>query len=247
MKNLSYFLTILLCAFLLACNQDDNCDGTFTIESVVPSSNLPGSEILIKGEGLSEDTEVRFAGQLAKTSFSEEKGITATVPNNVIGFLDLTVEEGNCLARADFEVLGALPVNWIASPTVIITPILPPNFPPNLNNVWENYFDPDYTLGIFHDDDCEFSNTGIIELSDFSSENHSTNDFLNNNPISGIYNCDDGSILINIDRTKKGGKVETYNGIIILPETVGEDNNTQKLYMLLTDRGSGRQLVIRQQ
>lgn len=240
MKNPNYFLTILLCALLLACNQDDNCDGTFTIESVVPSSNLPGSEILIKGEGLSEDTEVRFAGQLAKTSFSEEKGITATVPKDVIGFLDLTVEEGNCLARADFEVLGALPVNWVASPTVIITPILPPNFPSNITNNWINYFDNDHSLTLSQDGDCFGQEEQEIE---FSTENHTTNPFLNNNPITGKYLCKDRILEINIDRTAKGGKVEMLTGSVIEAETIGEDDSDGRAYMLLTSKITGRQYV----
>lgn len=246
MKNLNHFLTILLCALLLACNQDDNCDGTFTIESVVPNSNLPGSEILIKGEGLSADTEVRFAGQLAKTSFSAEKGITATVPKDVIGFLDLTVEEGNCLARTDFEVLGALPVNWVASPTVIITPILPPNFPSNINNQWFNYFDENHTLSIQPNTSSGCDIQPIVPDEFENKESHTTNPFLDDNPISGYYDCPKGETLLIIDRIKKGGIIDTLDGIIILPETVGEDNNTNSLYMLLISRITGKQLIIRQ-
>ncbi|MBK7872488.1 MAG: IPT/TIG domain-containing protein [Saprospiraceae bacterium] len=247
MKSHHLFLGILCCLILFACNQDNDCDGTFVIEKILPNSNPPGSEVSIQGTGFSAKSTVRFAGQIAKSSFSNEKGLVAVVPNNVTGFVDLTVEEGDCLARADFEVLGTLPVNWVASPTVIIIPTLPSTFPSNLNNVWVNYYDPNYTLGIFHDDDCFFSFTGILDLNEFSTETHTTNDFLNNNPITGIYKCVDGSLEIRIDRTKKGGTIETYDGVIILPETVGESNNTNSLYMLLTSRSTGRQLIIRQQ
>lgn len=242
MKNLNKVLTLLLCIGLLACNQDDDCDGTFTIESVVPQSNQPGSEILIKGEGFSEDTEVRFAGQLAKTSFSAEKGITAVVPNDVIGFLDLTVGEGNCLARKDFEVLGALPVNWVASPTVIITPVLPPTFPSNISNQWINYYDNNHTLTLVQNDDCFGQNEA--ELDSFSSlESHITNSFLNNNPIAGGYQCQERILEISIDRTKKGGIIEMLAGSVIEAETIGEDDSDGRAYMLLTSKITGRQYV----
>jgi len=89
MKNQITYLIFLLLFISSACNKDNDCDGTFVIESIVPNSNPSGTEIQIKGEGFSANTEVRFAGQLAKSDFSNEKGLVATVPNNVIGLVDL--------------------------------------------------------------------------------------------------------------------------------------------------------------
>lgn len=251
MKNLNRFFSFFILSFfilsffitLLACNKDNDCDGTFAIESVLPNSNPPGTEIKIKGTGFSKDTEVRFAGQLAKSDFTNEKGLVATVPSNVIGLVDLTVEEGDCLARADFEVLGALPVNWIASGTVIIIPTLPANFPDNISNQWINYYDKNHIITIVQNEDC--FNQNQVNLDAFSSsESHLSNAYLNQNPITGIYQCkNQRSIIINIDRTKKGGTIDTLEGNIIKAEAIGEDNNNGKRYMLLTSKISGRQYV----
>ncbi|MDX1942790.1 MAG: IPT/TIG domain-containing protein [Saprospiraceae bacterium] len=243
MKSHHLFLGIFCCFILFACNKDNDCDGTFVIESVVPDSNPPGTEIKIKGTGFSKDTEVRFAGQLAKSDFSNEKGLVATIPSNVIGFVDLTVEEGDCLARTDFEVLGALPINWVASPTVIIIPTLPQNFPSNISNVWQNYYDTNHSLTLVQFDDCFGLNEA--ELSPSSCiESHATNPFLNNNPIAGVYQCVDERIIsLEIDRRKKGAGIDILEGSVIEPESIGEDDSDGKGYMLLTSKNTGRQYV----
>ncbi len=241
MKSHHLFLGIFCCFILFACNKDNDCDGTFVIESVVPDSNPPGTEIKIKGTGFSKDTEVRFAGQLAKADFSNEKGLVATIPSNVIGFVDLTVEEGDCLARTDFEVLGALPVNWVASPTVIIIPTLPAIFPDNINNVYKNYYDPNHTFGIFVN--CDGINA-IAKIADFAIENHTINSFLDNNIITGTYNCNEGTLEIMIDRSAKGGGIDTLDGIVISASTLGETPDPDVLYMLFTSRVTGRQIIV---
>lgn len=249
MKNLNRFFSFFVLhsfilsffIILLACNKDNDCDGTFVIESVVPNSNPPGTEIKIKGTGFSKDSEVRFAGQLAKSDFTNEKGLVATIPNNVIGVVDLTIEEGDCLARTDFEVLGALPVNWIASPTVIIIPTLPSTFPNNISNQWQNYYDNDHVLTIVQSPECDdFTEEGIIE---FSSETHKTNKFLNENPITGIYKCSNHVLEIKIDRTTKGGAIEILSGSVVKAETIGEDDSDGKQYMLLSSKITGRQYI----
>lgn len=245
MNKFGKYSLFLLLFLTLACNKDNDCDGTFTIESVLPNSNPAGSEVKISGTGFSKNSEVRFAGQLAKSSFTNENGLVATVPNNVSGLVDLTVEDGGCLARTDFEVLGTLPANWVASPTVIVIPTFPATFPDNISNEWVNYYDKNHVLGIHP------AFTGITcdnqvldpESDDSNKEKHSTNAFLNDNPISGTYDCSDGKIVLMIDRTKKGGIIDVLEGKIILPETLGEDNNSGKKFMLLTSRGTGRQYV----
>lgn len=242
MKNRFTHLLFLLIIISFACNKDNDCDGSVSLDAVVPNSNPPGTEVKIVGDGFSTKPTVRFAGQVAKSDFSVEKGLTAIVPNNVIGLVDLTVEDGECLVRTDFEVLGALPVNWVASPTVIVIPTFPPNFPQSINNVWLNYYDKDHTLNIQPDGfPCDMQ---TIDPGNF--ENHKTNPFLNNNPITGSYNCNTGKTVLIIDRTKNGGEIDTLDGIIILPETVGESNSITSLFMLLTSRTTGRQFVIRQ-
>lgn len=243
MKLFSIFLGIIGLSLLFACNQDDDCGGTFAIEKVLPDNNPPGSEVSIVGTGFSNKSVVRFAGQIAKSSFSNEKGLVAVVPNNVTGFLDLTVEEGDCLARTDFEVLGTLPVNWVASPTVIVIPTFPQNFPSNISNQWINYFDNDHILTIVQGDDC--FGVDEVELSSSSCfESHSKNSFLNDNPITGIYQCvGERTVTINIDRRKKGAGIDTLEGSIIEPESVGEDGSDGKGYMLLTSKATGRQYV----
>lgn len=245
MKNWNRLFSFFILSFfiiLVACNKDNDCDDTFVIESVVPNSNPPGTEIKIQGTGFSKDTEVRFAGQLAKSDFTNEKGLVATIPNNVIGVVDLTVEEDDCLARTDFEVLGALPVNWIASPTVIVIPTLPTVFPQSVNNVYKNYFDLNHTLGIFVD--CNNAEDKP-SLANFSNEQHLTNPYLNDNPISGTYDCKNGTFEIRIDRSAKGGDIDTLDGVVISASTLGEKPDPNVIYMLFTSRNTGRQFIVR--
>lgn len=241
MKNQNRLLLALLCITLYSCNKDNDCDGTIAIEAVVPNSNPPGTEIKIKGDGLSVDTEVRFAGQLAKSNFSVEKGLVATVPNNVIGLVDLTVEDGECLVRTEFEVLGALPVNWVATSTVIVIPILPATFPTSINNQWVNYYDKKHRINI---QPVSFPcDTQQLQAGFF--EEHDTNVFLNDNPVSGYYDCPNGKTLLIIDRTSKtGGMIDTLDGTLIAPQSVGEDSKSTKLFMILISRITGRQLII---
>ena len=242
MKNLNKYLLLLLLFAAFSCNKDNDCDGTFAIESVVPNSNPAGTEITIKGTGFSKNTEVRFAGQLAKSDFTNEKGLVATVPNNSSGLVDLTAEEGDCLARAEFEVLGTLPVNWIATSTVIVIPTLPNIFPQSVNNVYKNYFDPNHSFGIFVN--CDGVNEEAT-IADFATENHTTNAFLDNNPIKGTYNCDKGTFEITIDRSAKGGGIDTLDGFVISAATLGEKPNPNVIYMLFTSRVTGRQIIVR--
>lgn len=242
MKNSNKYLLLLLIFAAFSCNKDNDCDGTFSIESVIPNSNPAGTEIKIKGTGFSKNTEVRFAGQLAKSDFTNEKGLVATVPTNISGLVDLTAEEGDCLARAEFEVLGTLPVNWVASPTVIVIPTLPNTFPPSVNNVYKNYFDPNHSFGIFVN--CDGVNEEAT-IADFAIENHTTNSFLDNNPIKGTYNCDKGTFEITIDRSVKGGGIDKLDGVVISAATLGEPENPNVIYMLFTSRITGRQIIVR--
>lgn len=240
MKNWNRFLLFSLSIILFSCNKDNDCDGTIAIESVIPNSNPPGTEVKIKGDGFTEP-EVRFAGQLAKSELSVEKGLVAIVPNNVIGLVDLTVEDGECLVRTDFEVLGALPVNWVASPTLIVIPTLPATFPTSVNNVYKNYFDPNHTLGIFVN--CNGSKNKVA-LENFAEETHLNNSFLNKNPIAGTYNCSNGSFEITIDRSTKGGIIDILDGKVISAVTLGEIPDVNVLYMLFTSRITGRQIIV---
>ncbi len=247
MKNPNRLFSFFLLSFLitlLACNKDNDCDGTIAIEEVIPNSNPPGTEIKIKGDGLSVDTEVRFAGQLAKSNFSVEKGLVATVPNNVIGLVDLTVEDGDCLVRTEFEVLGALPVNWVATSSVIVIPTFtfPGTFPQSINNVYKNYFDLNHALGIFVN--CNGSKNKV-SLEDFAQETHTTNVYLNENPIKGTYDCSNGTFEITIDRSAKGGDIDTLDGVVISATSLGETPNPNVIYMLFTSRSTGRQIIVR--
>lgn len=244
MNKLSKYLLFLLTFLIFSCNKDNDCDGTFTIESVLPNSNPPGAEVRIQGTGFSANPTIRFAGQVAKSSFTAEKGLTAIVPNNVSGLVDLTVEDGDCLARTEFEVLGTLPANWVAAPTLIVIPITPVNFPSSIANQWKNYYDQAHTWLLSTDSGSCDQNFPIVvnqELS-FSVENHPTNKFLQENPITGVYKCSSKTLDIIVDRTKNGGIPERYIGRIIAAETIGESSSDGKTYMLLTSQ-TGRQYI----
>jgi|GEM_PF-1020453 hypothetical protein len=240
-----FFLSFFL--FFIACNKDNDCEGTVALTAILPNSGPPGTEVRVRGDGLTGNPEIRFAGQLAKSERTVEKGLTAIVPNNVTGLVDLTVEDGDCLVRTEFEVLGTLPANWVASPTIIVIPLTPSTFPQSIVNNWKNYYDNDHTI--------QFSNSSSNRCGDFVSgqvvfeenlagslENHLTNKFLKNNPVTGVYRCSGGSLDIIIDRTQNGGIMERLLGRIITASTIGESNNDGKTYMLLTSQ-TGRQYV----
>ncbi|MFN7115574.1 MAG: IPT/TIG domain-containing protein [Saprospiraceae bacterium] len=234
------FLLLLSIIMLISCNQDNDCDGTFSIKSISPNKNLPGKEVKIEGTGFSQNTEVRFAGQLAKSTFTNENFLTAIVPNNVNGFLDLTVENGDCLARTDFEVLGTLPANLaVASPVVIVLPTIPVAFPPNISNQWINYYDNAHKFQLTANSCNGITEQQILEL---TAETHDTNEFLNDNPITGVYRCS-SRVYVEIDRTKKGGSIEKLNGYIINASTIGESNSDGNTYMLFNSLVTGKQYV----
>lgn len=243
MKNRSRLFIFLLLPIWFSCNKDNDCNGTVAITQVLPNSNPPGAEVRIIGDGLTANSTIRFSGQIAKSTFTKEKGLTAIVPNNINGLVDLTVEEGDCLVRTEFEVLGTLPANWIASSTVIVIPTFPPTFPDNISNVWKNYYDNDHTFFFSQFNSCTFS-TAQQNLDVSSEEQHVKNKFLNKNPITGVYKCGTGTLDITIDRTKNGGTIEALRGLVIRPESIGISSSDAggKKFMLFTS-SSSRQYV----
>lgn len=108
-NNLSLLLLLTLLgssAFFLSCNKN-NCEGDKTIENIAPSSNPVGYEVIISIKGFSNAAQVKFGNEAAETRAGEANQIVARVPAGLAGNVQVTVEEGDCVARFDnFKVLA---------------------------------------------------------------------------------------------------------------------------------------------
>lgn len=221
-----------------ACKTDD-CDSPISIDQLSPDRNPPGYEIVIEGNGFSADAVVRFGQVTAQTRDGGELGLVAQVPNGLVGVVELTVEEGDCIARSDFEVWSNFLPGTPASPTLIIIP-QPPNYPlpGSFQNAWQNLVDEEHFIQLNDND-----NDGEGPLDEGSREFHSSNALLDDNPATGSFDPANNRIVITIDRTAKGGIKETYDGQYI-PIPPGAPGGFNEAALLLTSREDGRQLVI---
>lgn len=239
MKNNLSFLFFLAAfggiAFCISCKKN-NCEGDKTIETIAPSSNPPGYEVIIGTKGFSSAAEVRFGNEVADTRTGEANQIIARVPVGLAGNIQVTVEEGDCVARFDnFKVLGALPGDLQPSLPDIVLPSLPSSYPDNFTNAWFNAADPTFTTGIQLFDD----GSGSFNYPDSFEFNFSGNSFFNDNPVSGTVNIATNKIHIEVDRTaKSGGTLEKFDGQFVVPPA-----NAQHA-ILLVSRQTGRQLLL---
>ena len=247
--------TSLLCCLLAAAlfawpacsNNDAECDTDLALDEVQPSANPPGYEVLLVGEGFTANTTVRFDNEESPdVTFVSATELIAKIPSGLLGSVEVTVEEGDCVGRnAEFEVFGSFPNNVPVSPATIFVNAAPPTtFPDNFQNAWQNIADIEHIIFITGVDAV-----GNIVPKDgnFPAEFHSGgNQFLNNNPASGYIRVNTtaktSDIRVVVDRSAKpGGTVEAYTGQFVLPNSVG---STKPYAMLLQSEKDGRQLIL---
>lgn len=236
-NNLSriFLLAILgsLVSFL-SCNKN-NCEGDKTIENIAPSSNPVGYEVIISTKGFSSTAQVKFGSEAAETRAGEANQIIARVPAGLAGNVQVTVEEGDCVARFDnFKVLGTLPGDLQPSLQNIVLPVPAPAPANGFTNAWVNAADE--TTGIQLGDD----GSGFLSPPGSFEFHNAGNLFFNNNDVRGIVDATTGEIALEVDRIANGGTLEKFDGqFVVPPSTV-----TAQFAILLVSRQTGRQLLL---
>jgi hypothetical protein len=240
MKNISFYLLFIgLIAFSLGC---DKCkDKCASIDDVLPDNNPPGYEVLLKVTGLSQSAKVVFGTVEASSRLgSQPDEIIATVPDGLSGNVEISVEEGECIARfEDFVVTNTVPDNVQPSFQQIVIPV-PTQFPDNdFGNEWKNAA-PGSTQRVSIQGTLV---NGLAQLESFSIELDNINPFFDGNPVKGNINNNTNTIYLEIDRSAKpGGFVEHFDGQFIeKPDFLPASS---KPAMLLVSRETGRQLLL---
>jgi hypothetical protein len=225
---------LLLLLFALACGKNDDCADGKSIDSVQPNSNPAGYEVVILTDGFTSAATVRFGQSVASSrAGAEGEQIIARVPSGLSGNVQITVEEGDCVARYDdFTVLGSFPSNSQPGLPDIVIPN--PGNPPatGIGNVYYNYADTTsaFILQAFDDQ------PGVLDT--FSFELLATGA---TNPIRGTFDLAANEIFIEVDRRATGGEVEAFEGeFIAQPPGLP----AKKYWLLLVSQNTGRQLLL---
>jgi hypothetical protein len=211
MKQLSIvvFFFALSGSFLTHCAQQGDCGETFAITRILPAASVPAGAVLtLRGAGFDEAAIVRIGRErVSSAAISLEKiaefpGMTLpeglallSTPSYLQGPNELTVQEGECIARAKVELLGNVLPGSIGGSAFFFVPAPASVFPANFSNQWQDLADSDHELGLFSDFPDE------KKLANFSNEFHNSVDTLNNNPISG--RIDPPHAFLIIDRSDK--------------------------------------------
>jgi hypothetical protein len=237
----------LMAIIFWGCNSGgEDCSGPFSITSISPDANPAGYEILITGEGFSENSRVFFSNTQDQTArLSDDlNGIIATVPVGIPpGTITLSVEDGGCNDDMDFDVWGSWNSDVPQAPLNIVIPVPPASYPSSINNFWKNVYDEDH--GFFLQD---VDGDGVLD--DGSEEDHFDDDrkLFQNNPISGTYDKNNGQVILEVDRTGNGGEKVKYTGVIVDPALLEVKNanipSDATLGLLLEEEGAGRQLLL---
>ncbi len=221
------FLALFL---LVSCSKDDNgadCTEPLTIRSVTPPANPAGYEVLIQGEGLSEEeVTVLFGNGISAPSDWEEElqGRVALVPSGLPGFTELVVRRGDCLARTNFEVYGNFPADVPVNLSTILTPVPPTSIPSGLQNAWLNAADLSHSIFLVPDGD----NPGQWLPGQDPCPDACSTEFYNDpdspfngNPISGTFDTTTLEVKLYVDRTANGLGVDTLEGQFVNPIASG--------------------------
>ena len=242
MKNASWLpILFALCALSAGCKKGDKDCGR-SINAVQPNTNPAGYEVLIKTNGFSPAAKVVF-GSVEATSRAggESDDIIATVPTGLAGNVEISVEEGSCIARSGgFIVSGSLPSGLQPTLHEIIVPTPVTSPPQQIDNFWTNAATD--TSGISIQGPLV---SGIFTLDSTSHEFINSIPNIDKNKAVGTINTNSNVIYIEVDRRPNGGTVEHFDGQFIVTPSFLFNVKTSKPYaILLISRESGRQLVL---
>lgn len=248
MKNIPvYLLFICICAFSLGCDQCKN--KCASVDAVLPDNNPSGYEVVLKVSGLSQSAKVVFGTvEASARPGAKSDEIIATVPSGVSGNVEISVEEGDCIARFDdFVVSSNVPGNVQPSFEQIIIPVPTPFPSSDFTNAWKNAA-PGSTIAVFIQGILD--NNGIAQIAEPNSNEfdsppspNSPNPYFNENPVKGNINNNTNTIYLEIDRSAKpSGFVEHFDGQFI--EKPDFLPTSSKPAMLLISRETGRQLLL---
>jgi len=246
MKNIPGFCALLLISCFGCKGNDQNCANEIT--SIQPNSNPPGYEVLITTTGFSTAAKVFFGSVEATTRTPGANAVIATVPAGVSGNnVEVTVEEGDCLARQDgFAVLGAGgPSDVQPSLPEIVVPVAATPPLGDIQNAWRNAAEDSYGIQLYGSLVAGINQiaVGAVEI-DFTG---SGNTYFKDNPVTGSINTTTNVIALEIDRTAKiNGFVEHFDGkFIATPTSIATIPPSAKpISIFLASRETGRQLIL---
>lgn len=247
MKKIPFPFALFLLLFIVSgCDQCKNkCDKEVSIEEVQPKTNPAGYEVLLKATGFTNNAKVIFGNvEASSRGASELAGIIATVPNGLAGNVEISVEEGDCIARSSgFVVSGSLPSNVQPSLPEIVLPIPLPQLsipPAGFQNNWVNAASGvQANFGIHLNGD--FNGSDVSSLDQSYEFNYNDANF-DDNPATGTATRSTNVIYLEVDRTAKGGSVEHFDGLFIQVPAFLPAN--AKYAVLLTSRETGRQMLL---
>lgn len=236
MKSLPFVLGCL-CLVVACKNKESDCGKDITL--VQPDANPANYEIIIRPDGFSQQAKVLFGQEEATTRAGNNGDIIAKVPAGLRGSVELTLEEGDCLARQNFTVLDSLPGTYGQSLPNIVLPSPPSSYISNISNFWRNAADPDHAFQLSQD------GLSLDPLNSF--ESHASNPALgafgNTNPISGTIDTLNHKVHLIVDRSPNGGGIEEFDGVLI-KDFPGADTLSYSHFILLVSTKTGRQLVL---
>ncbi|MBC7776249.1 MAG: hypothetical protein H7246_12510 [Phycisphaerae bacterium] len=248
MKNKSFSpaLVALVCMVFVFENCEDKCVNDVSIDAVQPYSSPAGYEVLLKTSGFSDTVKVVFGLVEAISKPGGQAGeIIATVPDGLLGNVEISVEEGDCIGRsAEFVVSGSLPANVQPSLHEIIVPIPAASIPTDgIENDWTNADTKSVRQGIHLKGDIV---AGVYDLAGSYEFYDGDDPFFKDNPVTGTANTNTNVIYLEIDRSAKvGGFIEHFDGSFIEnPDFLPVNPNSNKPAILLVSRETGRQLLL---
>lgn len=215
-----------------------NCLNNVSINAVQPNTNPAGYEVLIKAPGFTNAAKVFFGSvQATSRAGGESDDIIAKVPAGLSGNVEISVEEGDCIARSGgFIVSGSLPSGVQPSLPQIIIPVPATSISADIGNVYKNAAGTGFgqSIQIVKGD----TNGDVITIDPSSVE------FINSvtNPVSGFVNINTNVVQLVIDRTANGGSIEHFDGQFIALPNPAVPGATAAI--LLVSRETGRQLLI---
>ncbi len=241
MKNIFWLPVLLLvCGFIIGCGKDDNCDKK--ISAVQPNTNPAGYEVLIKTNGFTNAAKVVFGSVAATSRAGGAAGdIIAKVPAGLSGNVEISVEEGDCIARSGgFVVSGVLPSGTQPSLPNIIVPT-PTTVPlEGIENDWANAIDTilrDQGLHLATESDLILGINQLVRSLEFK-------DNIRTNTVTGTINTTTNIIYLEVNRTPNGGSIEHFDGQFIVRPDFLATASGRNYSILLVSRETGRQLLL---
>jgi hypothetical protein len=226
-------LTFLFCG----CGEEEPCQN-ISLSEIFPNENASGEPVLLRGEGFTDRTEIRFGNVVATALESDNNYISTRVPQGLNGLVEVSLKNGDdCFTAMDFEVLNQPPGGLPAGPAVYVIPTAGSTFVPRIPQEQEirlaNVFDNTHTLllslSVITDD--------VYDVS-FGEENLEGEFY----QVSGTVNLSSNETVLEIDRSEDPPDDRLEGGFYSFDQPIGGKSDVFLAFSTIT----GRQYVFYQ-